>query len=513
MGSVSNERVAKNTLILYFRMLLTLGVALYTSRIVLEVLGASDYGLYNVVGGVVTMLAFLNSSIGSGTSRFLAFELGRENKERLSVVFNVALVSHIIIALLILFIAESIGLWFVNTQLVFPSERSFAVNVVYQVSILTAMLQFTQVPYNADIIAHEEMGVYAYVAIAEVFLKLVMVIILKYVTTSDALIAYSLMLFAVQVIILSSYRIYCMQHYSESKWKFVRDVAVYKEIFTFSGWDVVGGLTVVTQGHGINILLNIYFGPVINAARAISYQVQGAFLQFTNNFMTAVTPELVKSYARKEYKATIRLVNDSALYSYYLLMLLVIPVMFRLPQLLGLWLGDYPEHTVVFTQIILALMMLRSLARPVINAIHATGDIKNLNLYAGILGLFPLPVAWLALHLGAPAVTTFWILFLWGIFANIAENIILKTKMRGVFSIREHLLYVYVRSFFVTCLFLLPIYFLNLLFCNNLLGFCIYYAFSLCIGVLIVFYIGMPVAMRKKIIEKFKMKYALRTVK
>lgn len=490
-----------------------MAVALYTSRVVLGVLGASDYGLYNVVGGIVTMMGFLNSSMGAGTSRFIAYELGRNNQNRLSIIFNVALVGHIIIALFVFFVSETVGLWFVNTHIVFPPDRIVAVNVVFQISILTAMLQFTQLPYTADIIAHEEMGVYAYVTIAEVLLKLIVVLLLKFVHTADDLIAYAIMVFLVQVVILFSYRIFCRKHYSESKWKFVRNKSEYLTILKFSGWDTFGGLTIVTQNQGINILLNVYFGPIINAASAIAYQVQGAFSQFTSNFMTAVNPEMIKSYARGEYNPMIKLVNDSALYAYFLLLVFVFPVFFKLQYILGLWLDDYPEATVAFTEIVLVLMMLRSLARPVIMAIHATGDIKSLNLYAGILGLLPLPVAWVALYFGASAVAVFLIILLWGGFANIAEIIIFKTKMRDYFSIKQHLLLVYFRSLFVTALLFLLIYGLSLLFKDSFINFCIYYAIALFTSAICVFFLGLSTDMRNKLITIVKEKYALRRTK
>lgn len=509
MSTVSNKRVAKNTVILYFRMLLTMGIALYTSRVVLEVLGASDYGLYNVVGGIVTMLAFLNSSMGAGTSRFMAYELGREDQERLSVVFNVALVSHILIALFVFIIAETVGLWFVNTQLVFPEDRQIAVNVVYQVSIVTTMLQFTQLPYNADIIAHEKMDVYAYVTIADVLLKLTMVLLLKNIETPDGLISYSLMVLAVQIITLSAYRIYCRRNYQEAKWKFVKDKAAYKEIFAFSGWDVIGALTVATQGQGINILLNIYFGPLINAARAIAYQVQGAFQQFTSSFMTAVNPELVKSFAKEEYDSMVKLLNDAALYSFFLLSVFVIPVMFKLKVVLDVWLVEYPKETLVFTEIVLALMIIRALAQPVIHATHATGDIKALNLYAGLLGLLPLPVAWIALKLGAPAVATFWIILLWGVFANIAEILIFKSKLREYFSIKRHFYYVYVRCLLLSIILCFVYYSFSILFDDSFLHFCFYYCICLIVSCLIIMFLGMPKLMRNKIIGLIKQKYAL----
>lgn len=507
---VDNKRIAKNTVFLYFRMALTMLVALYTSRVVLEVLGASDYGLYNVVGGVVTMLGFLNGSISAGTSRFISYELGIGDREKLRDVFNVALVSHIGISLIIFVIAETVGLWFVNTHLVFPADRVLAVNVIYQLSIITAMLQFTQMPYTSDIIAHEEMSIYAYISILEVVLKLGMVFLLMIVHHVDMLILYGVIVFAIQLLIIFLYRLYCLKKYEESHWRFVKDKSKYKQIFSFAGWDVIGALCVITQGQGINILLNMFFGPVVNAARAVAYQVQGAFTQFTGNFMTAVNPEIVKSYAKKDYKSMINLVNDASLYSFFLLLAFMMPVMFKLNVLLSLWLKNVPADTVDFTLIILALTIIRAIARPVIMAVHATGDIKALNLYAGGLGLLPLPVSLIALELGALPIVVLWIILLWGIFANIAEIIILKMKL-SAFSIVEHLKRVYLRCFAVSALVVILCYFLNALFEDNFVGFCLYYILAFPMTIIIVFYLGLPKQIQNRLIEKIK--YAIHRIK
>lgn len=501
--ATSNKTIAKNTVFLYFRMMLTMFVALYTSRIVLDVLGANDYGLYNVVGGVVAMMSFINGSVSAGTSRFITYELGIGNKERLRDVFNVALVNHIIIAVLIFVLAETIGLWFVNTQMVFESERTFAVNMVYQISIVTAMLQITQMPYTAAIIAHEKMSIYAYISIFEVSLKLLMIWALTWINNLDALIAYAVMVFMIQVVVLGIYRLYCIRNYPESHWRFVKKIDKYKEIFRYAGWDIVGAICVISQGQGVNILLNIYFGPVVNAARAISYQVQGAFTQFTGNFLTAVNPEVVKNFARKEYREMVKLVNNASLYSYLLLLVFVMPVCFKIGCLLGLWLKEVPDQTVEFTVVVLATMMIRAIARPVIMGTHATGDIKALNLYAGGLGLFPLPVSWIALHYGAPAVSVFWIILLWGVFANIAEIIIFKVKLPE-FSIIEHLRVVYVRCVVVTVATVLPCCYLANFFDNSFFGFCGYYGCAFAITALIIFYMGLTKPLRIEVLNKIK---------
>ena len=484
-------------------MALTMAVALYTSRVVLDVLGASDYGLYNVVGGVVAMMGFLNGSISAGTSRFIAYELGKGDHDKLNSVFNVCLVSHGIIALIVFVLAETLGLWFVNTQLVFETDRTLAVNVVFQASIFTAMLQFVQMPYTADIIAHEKMDIYAYVSILDALLKLTMVFVLQTLKDVDSLIIYALMLFVLQIVINGIYIIFCQKHYVESHWHFIKDIKQYKEIFSFAGWDVIGGLCVITQGQGINILLNLYFGPVVNAARAVSYQVQGAFTQFTGNFMMAVNPEIIKSYARKEYGAMIKLINDASLYSYYLLLIFVMPVIFKIDVLLNVWLKEVPDQTIEFTNIILITTMIRAIARPVINGTHATGDIKSLNLYAGGLGLLPLPVSWIALKLGAPATSVFWIILLWGVFANIAEIVIFKMKMPD-FSVSEHLKQVYLRCLIISVITIIPVYYFSTLFANTFISFCGYYCISFILCCLIIFYCGLTPSLRLSIINKIK---------
>lgn len=479
-------------------MLLMMGVTLYTSRVVLEVLGASDFGLYNVVGGVVTMLSFINSSMGSGTSRFITFELGRGNKEKLSMVFNVALTCHILIALAMFLIAESVGTWFVNTQLVFEPERTFAVNAVYQASIITMIFQVTQIPYSADIIAHEKMSVYAYVSILEVTLRLLAILFLMFVPTSDGLITYAILIMLVQIIIIITYRVYCRIHFEESKWRLVKDKNAYKEIFSFSGWDMIGGLCLVTQGQGLNILLNIYFGPVVNAARAISYQVQGAFSQFTQNFMMALNPPIVKSYAKNENSEMVKLINYGSLFSYYLLLLLVLPVMFKMSFVLGLWLNDYPDNTVSFAIVVLASMMIRALARPVVMAVHATGNIKNLNLICGIIGLFALPVSWICLYFGMSALSVFWVLFCFSILGNITEMYILKCNLPE-FSIIEHLLRVYLRSAIVTIISVTIVFYLRGVFPDSLMTFVLYYGLCIIVlGILLVF-IGLNHEQRERL--------------
>lgn len=503
--SANNKRIAKNTLFLYFRMLLTMGITLYISRVALQVLGVSDYGLYNVVGGIVTMLAFINGSMASGTSRFIAYELGRNNVKRMNQVFNVSLVCHILIALICFVLAETVGLWFLNTYIQFPADRSLAVNIVYQASIITFIMQITQAPYNASIIAHENMNVYAYVSILEVSLKLFMVVFLLWVNTSDALIAYSIILLIIQLSILIVYRIYCMKKYDESKWELVKDKSIYKEIFSFSGWDVIGSLSVVTQGQGLNILLNIYFGPIVNAARAITYQIQGAFSQFTQNFMTAVVPQITKYFAQEEYNKMVKLINDSALYSFYLLLILVLPLFFRLDYILELWLKEVPKDTELFTKIILIYLIIRSLARPVVQGLHSTGNIKTINIWAIFFGLTPLPIAWLGLHWGLPASYTFYVLLIDGILCNVAEIYVLSHQFKP-FSQIIHYKYVYGKSFYMFVLSIIPVYAIHSFIPSGFGYSFLFYLTSISATTILILYLGIDKGTREKFFKIIKNK-------
>lgn len=501
-----NKTIAKNTIYLYVRMLLKMAISLYTSRVVLEVMGAEDYGLYNVVGGVVTMLGFLNGSISAGTSRFITYEVEKNDPVRLNEVFNVTLVSHLVLSVGVFIIGETVGLWFVNTKLVFDADKRIAVNIVYQASIFACMMNFTQVPFSSTIIAHERMNIYAYVSILEVVLNLLVAVYLQRSNHREVLIVYSLLILLVQIIVLCTYRLYCVRCYKESKWHFVKNIELYKKILSFSGWDLIGGLSVVGQSQGVNILLNMFFGPVVNAARAVSYQVEAAFSQLSTNFMTAVTPELTKSYARKDYDRMISVVNNSALYSFYLLLIVSAPAIFFIDFLLVFWLKNVPENTGLFVRIILVNMLIRSIARPVILATHATGNIKELNLYCGTLALFLLPVVYILFRFfNAPAVTAFYTIILFGVLANIFEAIVLKLKM-PLFSLKKHFLFVYARCFLVAGLCGIFLSFYIKLFSHNFFMFLAYYMTSVCILSVLVFLFGLPADLKRNILMKIREK-------
>ena len=395
----NNKRIAKNTAMLCIRMLLIMAVTLYTSRVVLEVLGVEDFGIYNVVGGVVTMLGFINSSLSGATSRFITFELGRGKDGDLKKVFRCAVSVHYLLALVILFLGETVGLWFVLEKMVIPLERMNAALWVYQCSIVTIIVSIISAPYNALIIAHERMSAFAYISIAEAIAKLLIVFLLMQIHY-DKLIVYALLLVAIQISIRFLYTIYCNRHFPESSAYYLWDKDLSRRIFVYAGWTMNGNLAVVGYTQGLNILLNLFFGPAVNAARGIAVQVQGAVQYFFVNFQMAVRPQIIKSYASGDLDYMHKLIIESSKYSFYLMLLVSMPILVNTEYILHLWLGIVPEHAVAFTRLMLFACMNYALSNPTLMAIHATGDLKRFQIIEGTLLLTVVPVAYLFLKLG-----------------------------------------------------------------------------------------------------------------
>lgn len=453
----NNKRIAKNTIFLYIRMLLVMGVTLYTSRIILQALGFEDFGLYNVVGGIVTMFTFLNGSLAAATSRFITFELGRKNYERLNKIFNTALTVHIFIALIIVLLAETIGLWFFYEKMTIPSDRLDAAFWVYQISILTCFITLTQVPYNATIIAHENMKIYAYVGIVEVIAKFVISYAI-YWSPFDQLVFYATLLCLLQISIMFFYRFYCNRNFPESKIKICKEKPLYREMLGYAGSDMIGQISVLAQGQGLNILLNLFFGPAVNAARGIAYQVQAAITQFSGNFMTAVKPQIIKSYANNDIEGMMKLVKNSSCFSYYLMWLISLPICLEADYILKLWLSDYPEHTTTFLRLIIILCLIQTIKTPRVTVYHATGHIKRSNIIVGIILCLAFPIAYIWLKLGGSPETVFWSANITMLISEFASVLILKRYVK--FSIKKYLTEVHLRCLIVTAIsFLLP-YFL-----------------------------------------------------
>ena len=392
----NNKRIAKNTVFLFIRMLFVLGVTLYTSRVILQVLGVEDYGIYNVVGGVVTMLSFITNSLSGASSRFITYALGQGDKNYINKTFSSILFVHYALAVLIFVLAETLGLWFVLEKLVIPIERQEAAMWVYQCSVVSVIVSIISVPYNSLIIAHERMSAFAYISIIEVVLKLVIVWTLIYIPF-DQLIVYAVILALVQILIRILYTVYCKKHFEESvvRAKYYKQES--REIFFYSCWTMNGYLAIAGYTQGINILLNLFFGPVVNAARGIAVQVQAACMSLVQNFLTAIRPQIIKSYANSDLVYMHTLVISATKYGYYLMLIIITPLLLCVESILELWLGIVPDHTVGLVKIMLLSGLLQPLGSAMIGAIHATGDIKKFQIYEGSSLLLVVPIAYVLL--------------------------------------------------------------------------------------------------------------------
>lgn len=452
-----NKRIAKNTMFLYIRMFLIMGISLYTSRVVLKALGVEDYGLYNVVGGIVTMFSFLSGSLGAATSRFITFELGKRDYVKLNKIFNVAFVVHIIIALIIVFLAETIGLWFFYEKMVIPEARLTAAFWVCQISILNTVVALTQVPYDSTIIAHENMKIYAYIGLVEVVLKLAVVYLLA-ISPIDKLVFYALLLFLLSVAKILFSRVYCIRHYEESRIKICKEKQLYKEIFSYTGSDMIGSVSTMAQGQGLNLLLNIFFGPAVNAARGIAYQIQGAVTQFSNNFMTAVRPQIIKSYAEGDTDSMWKLVIQSSCFSYYLMWLICLPIMLEADTLLGLWLGEYPDHSVSFLILILILCLIQTIKTPRVTIFHAMAKVFWSNITVGVVLCLAFPLAYIFLRMGGSPESVFWASNITMVASEFVSVIVLHRFIK--FSQLKYVMSVHGRCLLVTAVSLIIPYFL-----------------------------------------------------
>ena len=429
MSNTNNKRVAKNTLFLYFRMILIMLVTLYTSRVILAQLGISDYGVYNVVGGVVTMFAFLNNCMTTSTQRFMTFELGRGDIKRLKDVFAASLNIHASIAVVIVLLAETVGLWLINNKLVIPEGRMIAANYVYQFAILSFCINIIQVPYNAVLIAHEKMNVYAYISIIEVCLKLGIVYLLV-VCPFDKLIMYAILLFCVQLIVRCIYQVYCRRHYEESRFRLFWDKDLYRQMTGFAGWNLFGSIAWLLRDQGVNIILNLFFGPVINAARGVAMQVSSAVMGFISNFQVALNPQITKNYANGNLQEMEKLTYLGIKFSFIILFLLAFPLALNIDYVLHLWLEEVPEYTGIFVTLILIDALSGNLfGIPLMTSLSATGKIRNYQVIVSMVILFIVPVGYVALKTGYDAASVFYISIIFTLLSGFVRFLFCRSQL------------------------------------------------------------------------------------
>lgn len=397
--SSNNKRIAKNTLLLYFRMLFLMFIGLFTSRINLQSLGVDNFGIYNVVGGVVAMLSVLTGSLGVAISRDITFEIGRGDKERLNKVFSSAVTIQLFMSILVIIIAEVVGVWFLNNKMVIPADRLYAANWVLQFSTASFVLTLISVPYNACIIAHEKISVFAYITIYEAIMKLVIAYSV-FVTPIDKLITYAALLLFLSLSMRIIYGIYCSRKFEECHYRFVFDKDLLKHMGGFAGWTMFGNLAYVGYSQGLNILLNLFFGPSVNAARGVAMQVNEKVSAFCTNFQMALNPQITKSYAANDLKRMHSLVYASSKYSFFMLLLLSLPIMIEAPSILHYWLGVVPDHTVWFVRLIFMILMVDATANPLTVGAQANGNIKVYQIIVGSILLLIVPISYVALKMG-----------------------------------------------------------------------------------------------------------------
>lgn len=411
-NSSNNKRIAVNTIFLYARMIIVLFISLFTTRVVLNTLGVVDYGIYNVVAGFVSMFAFLNSAMTNAIQRFYNFERVSKSIDRLKIIYNTAFRIQLLLALIIFLLIETVGLWYICNEMIMPIERYTSALWVFQFASVSLILVVLQIPYSAAIISHEKMNYFALVSIIDVLLKLLIVIFLPHVSF-DKLIFYGILSVLVSISNFILYYIYAKKHFPEIKLCNEYDKNKFKEMISFAGWNTFGSFAYMTQGQGLNVLANAFFGPVVNAARGIAFQIQSAINGFSENIATAFRPQLVESFAKKNFERTQTLMFSMSKFCFLMLAILTIPILIELHYILLLWLdGTIPEYTEIFTILVLFNMLLGALNMPISQTVQATGIIRKYQLFRSVLVTSTLPLAWLFLKLGYSPPTIFWITFI-----------------------------------------------------------------------------------------------------
>lgn len=414
--SEDNKRLARNTVFLYFRSIFLLLIGLYTSRVTLQVLGVEDYGIYAVVGGVVALFSMFSQTLASASQRFITFTLGGKNQERLKTVFSTCITLHIVLGLIVVLLLEIAGIWFLNNELKIPHTRLGVAQWVFQVSIATFFVGVISVPFQAVLIAHEKMSAFAYISIVEGVLKLVAVFMLMFVEW-DKLILYSILMFIISIINRAVYSVYSHRKFEETRDISLQiDKPLFKEMFSFAGWNLFGNGSLVLRTQGVDIVLNMFFGIVVNAAKGICNQVQNAVQILVGNFTNAMKPQLTKVIAQKNYPRTYSLINNGTRYSFILMLLLSVPIIITAPDLLELWLGVVPQYTVEFVRLTMCYLLLDTQSRMLIHAILSEGRIRNYQIIVGVTKLMAIPLVYVMLRAGMSPLA--------GVWANIILDIV-----------------------------------------------------------------------------------------
>lgn len=502
--SENNKRIAKNTLSMYIRMLFLMFISFYTSRILLQTLGIEDFGIYNIVGGIVVLFTFVNGAMTTGTQRHLSYELGRSDGN-VSRIFSACMYIHIILALIIVLLAETIGLWFLNTKLNFPLNRLVAVNWIYQLSILSCVIQIVRVPYNALIIAYEEMSFYAYLGIVEGLMKLG-IIYLLFLASYDRLIFYAILIVMVNAIVSFAFYAYCKKKMTEILFVSVKDRLLYKSLLTFSGWTIFGSLANIARSQGLNIIINIFYGVTLNAAIGIANQVNAGISQFVTGFQQAFNPQLTKAAAQGDRDYQMRLINMTAKYSYMILLFFAVPVLINLDTILVWWLGEYPPYSIELCFWIVVATLIDSLSGPLWVTIFAYGKIKNYQIVVSIVLLLILPISYTCGYIGVKPQVAFACMALLNVVAVIVRLFFMRCQIN--FSISSFFVNTILPVLTVTIIIIVSTYLCYLLpLPQNNWATYIITSIVCIIEIVSILYIGISTTERHQIVSFFKKRY------
>ncbi|MBR8724373.1 hypothetical protein IX296_000652 [Bacteroides pyogenes] len=500
--SANNNRIAKNTMLLYFRMIVIMAVTLFTSRVILQTLGVEDYGIYNVVGGIVAMFTFISSSLTTASQRFITFELGKGKKGNISNVFSTCLTLHILLAILIAIIVEPFGIWFIYNKLMIPEARLTAAIWVFQFSILAMVVMIVSVPYNALIVAYEKMNAFALVSVIDAALRLAIAYSLLAFNSLDKLIVYGALVFLAQLIIRACYTVYCNRTFTDVQYCKQMDRSLLLEMGKFASWSIFGNVAFLTYTQGLNLLLGMFFSPVVNAARGVAVQIQGAVNTFVSSFQTAINPQITKNYAAGNFSEMINLVFRSSRFSFYLLMMLSVPVLLRTSDILSIWLVNVPEHTVTFVRIILITTWINSIANPLIISVKATGKIKLYESTVGGLMIAILPISYIFLRFGYSPEIVFVVHLIVECIAMVFR--IWNTKSLIHFSLREYATNVLIRISAVGVASFAVSYLISTNLSAGLLVTIIVFTLSVFVSAITILLIGLDTSERTFILNKIR---------
>lgn len=488
-------------------MLFMMAIGLFTSRVILNALGISDMGLMSVAGSVITMFTFLNATLTSGTQRFISYAIGENNAQRLRAVFKSAMTLHLLLAIIIFFLGETLGLWYVYNKLNVEPGRFQAAMWCYQLSIISTVVGMVQLPFNSALIAHEKMNIYAYMTIFDAVFKLLAAYLIQ-IVCFDRLIFYSILIFAAELLSTFLYNLYCRKHFKECSFSFGYDKGIFRNMLSFSSWNTLGCLAAMGQGTGVNLIINSFCGTVVNGARGIAFQTNGWVTRFVENFMVALNPQIIKSYASGDIQRMSSLVINGARFGCYLFLLLGIPLFVEIEFVLKLWLGQCPEHTVAFMRIVMIETLFKTMGTPTVTAMHATGQMKLLNITVGSILLLIVPVSYVCFRLGLSPEQVLLINIIPWIVVPFIRVFLVKKYSQGKFPVGQYLYQVVLKTTVMALLMFVPIWLFSYYMQSytDWIRFCAIFTCSLVFSAMVIYYIGLEQKYRILLVEKLKAK-------